>query len=45
MDDFGWLMQRIFGRFIGPTDEPGASSPADPEGHSSKDRPLSLAAE
>jgi hydrophobe/amphiphile efflux-1 (HAE1) family protein len=21
MDDFGWLMQRIFGRFIGPADE------------------------
>ncbi|MBA2125846.1 ABC transporter permease [Hyphomicrobium methylovorum] len=28
MDDFGWLMERIFGRFIGPRDEPGEENPA-----------------
>ncbi|AGK59297.1 acriflavin resistance protein [Hyphomicrobium denitrificans 1NES1] len=45
MDDFGWLMQRIFGRFIGPTDE--AETPpvhAEPP-HSPSARPLPLAAE
>lgn len=26
MDDLGWLMQRIFGGFIGPTDEPELES-------------------
>jgi multidrug efflux pump subunit AcrB len=45
MDDFGWLMQRIFGRFVGPTDEPGndAQSPAGPA--IAEHRPLPLAAE
>ncbi|HVX35560.1 MAG TPA: efflux RND transporter permease subunit [Hyphomicrobium sp.] len=45
MDDFGWLMQRIFGRFIGPTDE--AETPpvhAEPT-HASDARSLPLAAE
>ncbi len=22
MDDIGWLLWRVFGRFVGPTDEP-----------------------
>jgi len=45
MDDFGWLMQRIFGRFIGPRDEPDAPAGALPEQDPSKKRPLSLASE
>lgn len=46
MDDFGWLMQRIFGRFIGPTDEPETLPSAHVEPlHPSKARPLPLAAE
>jgi hydrophobe/amphiphile efflux-1 (HAE1) family protein len=42
MDDFGWLMQRIFGRFAGPRDEPEA---AHPEILPPDRRPLPLAAE
>lgn len=52
MDDLGKLMQRIFGRFIGPTDEPddeanaahgttGITDHSGEQGH----RPLPLAAE
>jgi len=26
MDDLGWLIWRIFGRFVGPTDEPGGDA-------------------
>jgi hydrophobe/amphiphile efflux-1 (HAE1) family protein len=44
MDDFGWLMQRIFGRFIGPTDEPEAILPAHAEARRSSEA-LPLAAE
>jgi len=46
MDDFGWLMQRIFGRFIGPTDEEDATTSDRGQAHSSsKPSPLPLAAE
>lgn len=45
MDDFGWLMQRIFGRFIGPTDEADAPPAHTETRHPSKARPLPLAAE
>jgi hypothetical protein len=32
MDDIGWLMWRLLGRFVGPTDEPGdANAPAQAE--------------
>jgi hydrophobe/amphiphile efflux-1 (HAE1) family protein len=51
MDDFGWLMQRIFGRFIGPSDEDDATD-ADPASARSpskstlaKPGPVPLAAE
>ena len=46
MDDFGWLMQRIFGRFIGPSDE--EDQPAADQGKDnaqSKQGQLPLAAE
>ncbi|MBN9282189.1 MAG: efflux RND transporter permease subunit, partial [Hyphomicrobium denitrificans] len=46
MDDFGWLMQRIFGRFIGPSDE--EDQPAAEQGKDnaqSKQGQLPLAAE
>lgn len=44
MDDFGWLMQRIFGRFVGPRDEPEtAPRPAGTE--VPRPNPLPLAAE
>ncbi len=43
MDDIGWVIWRIFGRFVGPTDEPGAAghataslhavAPTDARGH------------
>ena len=36
MDDAGWLMQRIFGRFIGPTDEPDAEPPMSANGGGSR---------
>jgi multidrug efflux pump subunit AcrB len=45
MDDFGWLMQRIFGRFIGPTDEPDTVSSAHAGRSPPTHRPLPLAAE
>jgi hypothetical protein len=38
MDDFGWLMQRIFGRFIGPSDEDDATD-ADPASAHSPSQP------
>jgi hypothetical protein len=46
MDDLGNLMQRIFGRFIGPRDEPAVgaqTAPGTPEAQSH--RPMPLAAE
>ncbi|MFA7307783.1 MAG: efflux RND transporter permease subunit [Hyphomicrobium sp.] len=46
MDDFGWLMQRIFGRFIGPSDEDDATDADLASAHSpSKPGPVPLAAE
>lgn len=46
MDDFGWLMQRIFGRFIGPSDEDDATDADPASAHSpSKPGPVPLAAE
>jgi predicted RND superfamily exporter protein len=52
MDDLGNLMHRIFGRFIGPTDEPDAEPQAaagapQTRSHQSEhgNRPLPLAAE
>jgi multidrug efflux pump subunit AcrB len=45
MDDFGWLMQRIFGRFIGPTDEADAPPAHTETRHPSEPRSLPLAAE
>ncbi|HVJ76347.1 MAG TPA: efflux RND transporter permease subunit [Hyphomicrobium sp.] len=45
MDDFGWLMQRIFGRFIGPRDEPDTVSSAHAGRSPPTHRPLPLAAE
>jgi len=43
MDDFGWLMERIFGRFVGPRDEPESASRSGPT--VAKQSPLPLAAE
>jgi hydrophobe/amphiphile efflux-1 (HAE1) family protein len=49
MDDVGYLMQRIFGRFVGPRDEPEEALPIAPQfgkhPNSAKRRPLPLAAE
>ena len=46
MDDFGWLMQRIFGRFIGPSDEDDATDADPAPAHSpSTPGPVPLAAE
>ncbi len=44
MDDFGWLMQRIFGRFVGPRDEPETAPPPAGTGVP-RPNPLPLAAE
>jgi len=44
MDDFGWLMQRIFGRFVGPRDEPETAPPPGGTGVP-RPNPLPLAAE
>jgi multidrug efflux pump subunit AcrB len=44
MDDFGWLMERIFGRFVGPKDEP-ESVPHAAKTALAKRSPLPLAAE
>ena len=46
MDDLGNLMRRIFGRFIGPTDEPGSDeAPPEQVQAASARRPHALAAE
>jgi HAE1 family hydrophobic/amphiphilic exporter-1 len=45
MDDFGWLMQRIFGRFVGPRDEPGSEAQSLAGSIIPEHRPLPLAAE
>ena len=49
MDDVGYLMQRIFGRFVGPRDEPEEALPIAPQfgkhPNSAGRRPLPLAAE
>lgn len=45
MDDFGWLMQHIFGRFVGPKDEPEAAPPIRSKPIAPGQRPLPLAAE
>jgi hypothetical protein len=49
MDDVGYLMQLIFGRFVGPRDEPEEALPIAPQfgkhPSSAGRRPLPLAAE
>jgi HAE1 family hydrophobic/amphiphilic exporter-1 len=45
MDDLGNLMQRIFGRFVGPTDEPDAASVDSTKAPESASKPLTVAAE
>jgi len=43
MDDIGWLLWRVFGRFVGPTDEPAhataAAHAAPREAHTHTGRP------
>jgi len=31
MDDIGWLIWKVFGRFVGPTDEPPGAQGAQPD--------------
>lgn len=45
MDDLGNLMQRIFGRFVGPRDEPTEAAPPMPEAKGRAPSHLPLAAE
>jgi multidrug efflux pump subunit AcrB len=45
MDNVGHLMQRIFGRFIGPTDEPGGDDDAARQSNERSPTPLPIAAE